>query len=108
MSDTSTSNQDKVNTTAHLVQTIGNHLSHTHRHFQQMLKSQTKAQRDFNADHANTHLNGAIEHVQKLTDHLATNYPKESKELKTLEQTVPRTDQTTSVIKKMAKIGQNK
>jgi hypothetical protein len=103
----STSNQDKVNTTAHLLQTTGNHLSHTHRHAVAEGKSITDEAGKFNHEHMMTHLEGAIEHVQKLTDHLNANYPKEAKELKTLEQTVPRTDEPTRIVKKMSKIGQN-
>ena len=32
----------------------------------------------FNAEHARTHLDGALEHVGKLTRHLEDNYPLEA------------------------------
>lgn len=108
MSDKSTSSQDKVNSLAHLVQTTGNHLSHTHRHFLQLKQSVSGEAGKFNYEHAQTHLEGAIEHVQKIVDHLNTNYPKEAQELKELEQTVPRTDEKSRVVKKMAGIMKNK
>ena len=34
--------------------------------------------RGFNGEHARTHLDGAIEHVGKLTGHLEDNYPAEA------------------------------
>jgi len=34
--------------------------------------------RGFNGEHARTHLDGALEHVGKLTEHLKDNYPAEA------------------------------
>ncbi len=86
----STSVQDKHNTTAHLIETTGHHLAHSSRHLDQLKKSKSKAQRDFNHEHLDTHLKGGIEHVQKLMNHVKTNYPEVGKELGKLEGTVPR------------------
>lgn len=88
----STSNKDKIATTAHLIETTGHHLSHTSRHVDQLAKSKTKAQRNFNLEHIKTHLDGGIEHVQKLMKHMQSNYPAEGKELGKLQDTVARSD----------------
>lgn len=103
----STSQQDKINTTAHLIETTGHHLAHTKRHSVALRNSTTKAERDFNHDHLDTHLNGAIEHVQKIMDHMKTNYPAIGKELDTLEATIPMSERE-RVLKKASTIGQGK
>jgi len=90
MGNKSTSHQDKVNTTSHLIETAAHHLAHTKRHAVQLAKSKTKKERDFNHEHLTTHLNGAIEHVGKIMGHVKANYPSEAKELSRLEKTVPR------------------
>ena len=59
----SVSDQAKTATTAHLTQTICNHLGHTIEHVAAMGDDPDPKVRDFNADHARTHLDGAIEHV---------------------------------------------
>ena len=41
--------------------------------------------RGFNAEHARTHLDGALEHAAKLTRHLQSNYPEEGKRLAELK-----------------------
>jgi hypothetical protein len=68
----------KTATTAHLTQTICNHLGHTIEHVKAMQDDPAPKVREFNGEHARTHLDGAIEHVGKLTEHLTDNYPLES------------------------------
>lgn len=74
----SVSRDAKTATTAHLVQTTCNHLAHTIRHVTAMGEDRAEAVWDFNAEHARTHLDGALEHVGKLTNHLRDNYPAEA------------------------------
>jgi len=74
---TSVSQDAETATTAHLVQTICNHLAHTIRHVQAMADDPAEKVRGFNGEHARTHLDGALEHVGKLTEHLKDNYPAE-------------------------------
>ena len=81
----SVSDQAKTATTAHLTQTICNHLGHTIEHVKAMGADKTPKVRDFNGDHARTHLDGAIEHAGKLTKHLRDNYPEEAKHLAELK-----------------------
>lgn len=98
----STSDQDKVNTLAHLVNTAGHHISHTIRHLEQLKKSVTPEQRKFNLDHLETHANGAAEHIQKIMNHLKDNYPAEAKELAQLEATIPETGKPDNLEKRQA------
>jgi hypothetical protein len=74
----SVSEDAKTATTGHLVQTICNHMAHTIRHVQAMQDDPAEDVRDFNGEHARTHLDGALEHVGKLTHHLTDNYPREA------------------------------
>ena len=74
----SVSRDAKTATTAHLTQTICNHLAHTLRHVAAMADDPAPKVWGFNADHARTHLDGAVEHVGKLTGHLDDNYPREA------------------------------
>ena len=74
----SVSEDAKTATTAHLTQTICNHLAHTLRHVAAMADDPAPKVWGFNADHARTHLDGAVEHVGKLTGHLQDNYPREA------------------------------
>lgn len=109
----STSNQDKVATLAHLINTAGHHISHTIRHIEAMKRSVTPEQRKFNLDHLETHANGAAEHIQKVMNHLKDNYPAESAELAKLEATIPVTgkpddiEKRKDIIKKAAAIARN-
>ena len=77
----SVSDQAKTATTAHLTQTVCNHLGHTIEHVKAMGDDPEPEVRKFNGEHARTHMDGAIEHVGKLTRHLRSNYPAEAKHL---------------------------
>lgn len=86
----SPSHADKVRTTAHLIATVGNELGHTTRHIKTLDGSKTPKQKALNQSHAEKHLKSAVEHTQKLMDHLTSNYPAEGKELSKLEDTIAR------------------
>ena len=77
----SVSDQAKTATTGHLVQTVCNHLGHTIAHVKAMGDDPEPKVREFNGEHARTHMDGAIEHVGKLTKHLRDNYPEEARHL---------------------------
>lgn len=83
----------KIATTAHLLETTAHHLAHTKRHLDSTKKDKTSKERKFDQEHLETHLNGAIEHVQKLMVHFKSNYPREGRELKTLENTIAHSQQ---------------
>lgn len=87
--DKSPGPHEKVSTTAHLLNTTGHHLAHVQRHLEALKKSKTPQQKALNQDHAMIHLKGGIEHVQKVMNHLKSNYPAEGKELAKLETTIP-------------------
>ena len=74
----SVSEDAKTATFAHLVQTTCNHLAHTLRHVTAMGEDPAPKVWGFNAEHARTHLDGALEHVGKITAHLHDNYPAEA------------------------------
>ena len=80
----SVSDQAKTATTAHLTQTICNHLGHTIAHVKAMGDDPDPEVRKFNWEHARTHMDGAIEHAGKLTHHLRDNYPDEAGHLAAL------------------------
>ena len=71
----SVSDQARTATTAHLTQTICNHLGHTIEHVKAMGDDPEPEVRKFNGEHARTHMDGAIEHVGKLTRHLRSKLP---------------------------------
>ena len=73
----SVSEDARTATTAHLTQTICNHLAHTLRHVAAMGDDPDPDVWGFNADHARIHLDGAVEHVGKIRGHLEDNYPAE-------------------------------
>lgn len=81
----------KAATTAHLLETTAHQAAHTKRHLLSMRKSKGKA-KALDQDHAETHMDGTIEYVQKLMKHVQANYPSEGKELSNLENTVARSD----------------
>ncbi len=91
--------QQKVATTAHLIETTAHQLAHTKVHLDQLKKDKSSKQKKLDYDHAYTHLNGSIEHVQKLLVHLKSNYPKEGKALSQLENTVAQSSQPTAATK---------
>ena len=77
----------KAATAAHLLQTVLYDCGHASRHAQAMLDEPSPDDLwSFNADHAEKHLGGAVEHVAKLTEHLRDNYPEEGKWLAGLHQ----------------------
>jgi hypothetical protein len=82
----SVSTDAKVATFAHLLQTLLYHMAHAKRHAAVMLDPDPAAVWTFNADHAETHLDGAQEHAYKLSRHLRDNYPEEAKWLKLLDE----------------------
>lgn len=88
--DKSPGKAEKVNTTAHLLETAGHHISHAHEHLKVLNKPQSPKQRALNHDHAMTHLKGGIEHVQKLVDHIQSNYPAEAKAYNSLKESQPQ------------------
>jgi hypothetical protein len=69
------SDDAKVATYAHLLQTILYHAAHAKRHALLMTGPSPDAVWKFNWDHAATHSEGAIEHCFKLAKHLTDNYP---------------------------------
>jgi hypothetical protein len=81
--------QHKTSTTAHLLETAGHHLGHADRHFTKLSTDKTAKQKALDYDHGTTHLRGGIEHIQKLIDHVKSNYPSEAKELAKLEENMP-------------------
>ncbi len=89
--DKSANPQQKAATTAHLIETTAHHAAHSKRHLVALKKAKGKAAL-LDHEHAMTHMNGTIEHVQKLMKHVKSNYPKENKELGNLQDTVARSD----------------
>lgn len=87
----SANNLQKASTTAHLLETTAHQAAHTQRHLLALRKSKGKA-KALDQEHAETHMNGTIEHVQKLMQHVQSNYPTEGKELTNLQDTVARSD----------------
>ena len=72
----------KAATTAHLLETTLHELTHASRHAQAMLAGTPDAEQEFDADHCEKHLGGAVEHAGKLWEHLVDNYPPEGRWLK--------------------------
>lgn len=89
--DKSVTSEQKSATTAHLIETAAHHAAHSQRHLLALRKSKGKAAA-LDQEHAETHMNGTIDHVQKLMAHVQSNYPAESKELGKLQDTVARSD----------------
>lgn len=90
--DKSASPAQKAATTAHLLETTAHQLAHTKRHLVSLRKSKNARAKALDMDHADTHMDGGIEHVQKLMSHMKANYPAEGKELDNLQNTVARSD----------------
>jgi hypothetical protein len=76
----------KTATTAHLLETILNECVHASRHADWMSKTEPVNEWEFNADHTEKHLGGALEHLGKLREHILDNYPAEAKLLIELEE----------------------
>jgi hypothetical protein len=76
----------KEATTAHLVASTLNELTHADRHAQAMTEDTPDDEFEFNADHAEKHLAGAVEHAGKLSVHFRDNYPAEAKWLAGLDE----------------------
>jgi len=74
----------KASSFAHLLQTILYDAAHAQRHTEAMLNDTDDACWQFDADHAEKHLQGTYEHAQKLTQHVLDNYPAEAKWLREL------------------------
>lgn len=67
-------------TTAHLLETTLHELTHASLHAQAMGKDTPGGDEwAFDADHCESHLEGAVEHAGKIWEHLHDNYPAESK-----------------------------
>lgn len=76
----------KISTTAHLLQSVMYDATHAKRHADTMVaKPGTPALWSFNADHCEKHLKSAFNHAQKLGKHLNDNYPAEGRWLRELE-----------------------
>lgn len=86
----STSATDMAATTAHLIQTSGHELGHVAAHVAQAQKSKTKKAVAFNLEHADRHVKGAQQHIQKVIDHIMGNYPTIGKQMTKLEQATPQ------------------
>jgi hypothetical protein len=78
--------ETRAATTAHLTETVLHELTHAKRHADQMLKPDPKLVWEFNADHVHSHLKGAQEHIDKLSEHVTDNYPGEGRWLRLLKQ----------------------
>lgn len=100
----SLNNDNKTATTAHLVSTVANELAHVHTHHTERMKATDATNRKFHDEHIDKHLVSAIEHTQKLHDHIKDNYPKEHKAIDELEKVRPETYMA-SVITKAANRG---
>ena len=81
----SVSQDAKVATFAHLLQTLLYHQAHAKRHAALMLNPDPDPVWRFNEEHARTHLKGAVEHAYKLAQHVQDNYPDEAKWLNDLD-----------------------
>ena len=62
-------------TAAHLLETTLHEETHGVRHALEMTKPGPGPVWEFNADHCEKHLGGAVEHASKLAHHFADNYP---------------------------------
>jgi 2'-5' RNA ligase len=80
----SVSPASKAASFAHLLQTVMYDGAHAQRHAEAMLGDTDDACWQFDADHAEKHLEGACEHAHKLAEHILDNYPVEAKCLRGL------------------------
>lgn len=73
------SSAHKAATFAHLLQTTLYHQGHALRHAQVMHgEDPDDSMWDFDAEHSARHTQGALEHIHKLAQHVADNYPEEA------------------------------
>ena len=98
--DKSADPKQKAATTAHLLNTAAHQIAHVKRHMVSMKRTKGRAQ-TLDYEHAMTHLDGGIEHVQKVINHVKSNYPAEGKEMAALESTIPTTSTQTNVMQKV-------
>lgn len=76
----SVSDDAKIATTAHLLGSVLNELTHASRHVKAMLADTPDSKEwEFDAQHCARHLDGAVEHTGKLTVHFTDNYPAEAR-----------------------------
>lgn len=76
----------RVATTAHLAETVCHHVSHSLRHARAYGKdSPSQASRTFNLEHADHHIDVALEHAGKIVTHFMDNYPKEARQLRAVD-----------------------
>jgi len=90
--DKSPTKAHKAFTTAHLINTISTQLGHTKRHYKQLGKDKNAKAKALDYNHTGSHLDGGVEHAQKLIDHIKTNYPAEAKEFAKLQEDTPKMD----------------
>jgi hypothetical protein len=76
----------KAATTAHLLETTLHEETHGVRHAEAMLDPDPEDVWEFNADHCEKHLGGAVEHAAKLRAQFADNYPDVAKWLAELDE----------------------
>ena len=83
----------KAATTAHLTETVLHEETHGVRHARPMTETEPGDVWEFNCDHAERHLAGALEHARKLTEHFADNYPDVAGLLDELEEITSRPEE---------------
>lgn len=88
----SVSRKQRASTTAHLTETTAHQLAHTVRHMKALKGHMRTPEEQLDWEHGMTHLKGAIEHNEKLMHHMDSNYPMEAKELRSLQNSVSRSD----------------
>ena len=94
----SVTSRAKTATFAHLLETVLYHCGHASRHADAMAEPGTSlAEWEFNADHAEPHTAGALEHTKKLAVHVRDNYPAEAKWLKRLDEDEDVTDMAATI-----------
>lgn len=74
----------KAATLAHLLETVLYNAGHAKRHAEGMARLSPAPLWQFNADHCGKHLKHALEHSQKLAEHVRDNYPAERRFLERL------------------------
>jgi len=75
-------------TTAHLMETVLNELAHVRRHMDALKNPKNRADHVFNWEHADKHLNEAIDHQNRVMNHVEKHYPKEGGEIAVMKQLI--------------------